>query len=279
MLYAISPAFTFQLRKRFSTKCCENWGYRTKQVLACPDNAYITRVPDAGQVQGEFQVMHNGIKVLLGSYYGKDSVKLIRKNRGVHEPQEERVFQEVLPQVAPGSVMIELGAYWGYYSMWFCKEVRNARAYHVEPIQENLEFGKRNFAANALGGAHFTRSWVGQNSGTAEDGTRIICVDDLVAEQRLEQVAILHSDIQGFEVDMLKGSRKTITAGKISYCFISTHTVELHKGCETFLRDYGFEILASISPPESYSVDGILVGRWPSAPGIGPLSISRRSAQ
>jgi len=277
VLHAISPAFTFQLQKRFSKKCCENWGYRTKQALACPDNAYIKRVPEAGQVQGEFQVMHNGVKVLLGSYYGKDSVKLIRKNRGVHEPQEERIFQEVLPLLAPGGVMIELGAYWGYYSLWFCKEVPRAQAYLVEPIRENLELGKRNFAANALGEAHFTHAWVGDKSGTADDGTRIICVDDFVAEQQLERVTILHSDIQGFEMQMLKGSQQTIKAGKISFCFISTHSVEMHNQCDALLREYGFEILASISPPESYSVDGILVGRWPSAPAIRPLMISRRT--
>jgi hypothetical protein len=276
-LFAISPALTFQLMKRFSKNCCENWRYRTQQVLACPDNAYVSRVPEAGEIRGDFQIMHNGLKVLLGSYYGKDSVRLLKKNRGVHEPQEERIFQEVLPKIPPGSVMIELGAYWGYYSMWFCKNVPNARAYLIEPVAENLEFGRRNFAANGLAGAHFTRAWVGQKSGVAEDGTKVLCVDDFVAEQKIEHVAILHSDIQGFEVQMLKGAQSAIRAGRISYCFISTHDVELHRACETFLRGHGFEVVASISPPESYSVDGILVCRWPSAPAIPELSISRRA--
>jgi hypothetical protein len=246
-------------------------------VLACPDNAYIKRVPEAGEIRGDFQIMHNGLKVLLGSYYGKDSVRLLKKNRGVHEPQEERIFQEVLRQIAPGSVMIELGAYWGYYSMWFCREVPNARAYLVEPAEQNLEFGKRNFAANSLAFAHFTQAWIGQKSGVADDGHPVVCVDDFVADQKIQHVAILHSDIQGFEVEMLKGSRSTIIAGKISYCFISTHSVELHTACETLLREHGFEVFASISPPESYSVDGILAGRWPSAAAIPPMTISRRT--
>jgi hypothetical protein len=277
-LFAISPALTFQIMKRFSKNCCENWGYRTKQVLACPDNAYIKRVPEAGEIHGDFQIMHNGLKVLLGSYYGKDSALLLKKNRGVHEPQEERIFQEVLRQIPPGSAMIELGAYWGYYSMWFCKEVPNARAYLVEPVEQNLEFGKKNFAANGLAFAAFTQAWVGEKSGVADDGQPVVGVDDLVAAQKLEHIAILHSDIQGFELEMLKGAKKNLSAGRISYCFISTHTVELHAACEKFLQEQGFEIFASISPPESYSVDGILVGRWPSAAAIPPMSISRRTA-
>jgi hypothetical protein len=38
-------------------------------------------------------------------------------NRGVHEPLEEFVFQEVLKRLPEACAMIELGAYWGHYSM------------------------------------------------------------------------------------------------------------------------------------------------------------------
>ncbi len=270
-----SPALLHQASRRFSKTCSDNWRERTKRVVACPDNAYIPRVPNAGMVLGDFQIMHNGIKVLIGSYYGKGPSVLLEKNRGVHEPQEERMFQEVLKHVPASSVIVELGAYWAFYSLWFCKEVSGGLAYLVEPAAENLQFGRRNFEANSLKG-HFTRAFVGQRSGTAEDGTRIICVDDFVAEHQLERIAILHSDIQGAELEMLKGSQKTIRDGKISYCFISTHNEDLHRACERLLDEHRFVTLSSICPSESFSVDGMLVCRAPHAPPVPFLPLSRK---
>jgi hypothetical protein len=44
--------------------------------------------------------------------------------------------------------MIELGAFWSFYSMWFNKEVENAINYMVEPDSFNLGQGKRNFKLN-----------------------------------------------------------------------------------------------------------------------------------
>jgi hypothetical protein len=275
ILNFISPALLHQLRRRFSKTYWDNWRERTKQVVSCPDNAHIRRVPDAGAIIGDYQIMHNGIKVLVGSYYGREPSVLLRENRGVHEPQEERMFQEVLKHIAPGSAILELGAYWAFYSLWFCREVPGGRAYLVEPVAENFQFGRRNFAANSLEG-NFTRALVGQHSGTADDGSRIICVDDFVAEHQLDHIAILHSDIQGFELEMLRGSQNTIRGGKISYCFISTHNDDLHLACERFLNEHGFITLASIGPGESFSFDGILVCRAPQASPVRHLSLSRK---
>ena len=39
--------------------------------------------------------MHNGLKIHLGSYYGPEGATQLIINKGVHEPQEEYVFQEV----------------------------------------------------------------------------------------------------------------------------------------------------------------------------------------
>jgi len=275
VLHAISPALEHQVSKRVSKNCWDNWSYRTRQVMASPDNSYIPRVPEAGKIINGYQIMHNGLKVLSGSYYGKGPCGLFKKNRGVHEPQEERIFQEVLKQVSPGAVMIELGAFWAFYSMWFCQVVPKARAFLVEPLTENLRFGQKNFEANGMQG-HFTQALVGKSSGTAPDGTKIICVDDFVAEHRLDEIAILHSDIQGFELDMLHGAERTIRAGKVSYYFISTHNEDLHQACEKWLRERALVILDSIPPSESFSVDGILTARASHAPAIPPISISRK---
>ena len=220
--------------------------------------------------------MHNGLKVLVGSFYGEETKVLFSKTKGVHEPQEERIFGSVLKLIKPGSVMVELGAYWGFYSMWFCKEVARARPFLIEPIASHLEFGRKNFSLNGFRG-DFTQAYVGRASSLSQDGSQVICVDDFAREKGIEQIAILHSDIQGFESDMLRGAEKMIREGRIDYYFISTHSENLHADCEAYLRQRGMKVLASINLAESFSMDGILVCANPAAVQPEPIELSRRS--
>ena len=48
----------------------------------------------AGRVIGPNQVMHNGLLICRDSYHGSPVRLMLGRNRGVHEPQEERVFGE-----------------------------------------------------------------------------------------------------------------------------------------------------------------------------------------
>jgi hypothetical protein len=251
------------------------WTERIQDAQDCPDNAFIPRVPNAGKIQGSMLTMHNGLKVGRDSYYGAPLRLMMERNRGVHEPQEERVFAELLKHVAPGGTMIELGAYWGFYSMWFLKEVENGRAFLVEPEATNLASGRKNFDINGMSGT-FVHAYVGKDAETKPDGTRTISVDALVEEFGIEHISILHSDIQGFEVEMLHGAKRTLDAGKVDYAVISTHSNKLHEECLKMLRARQFEILASADLNATYSVDGLIVGRAPSIRIPGPIPISRK---
>src|SRR4051812_48708405 len=113
------------------------WYRRVQDVLNCHDNNFIIRVHNAGTFDGSFQIMHNGLKVKTGGYYGKGITKMLAKNQGVHEPQEERVFQEVLKRLPSQSTMVELGSYWAFYSMWFLKENIKGQTYLYEPDKEH----------------------------------------------------------------------------------------------------------------------------------------------
>ena len=190
----------------------EFWQKRIDDVLACEDNQYIPRVSDAGKYEDNAQIMYNGIKVLLGSYYSTgDHIggqhKLLEANKGVHEPQEERVFHEVVKHIPEGGTMIELGAFWSFYSMCFNKEVRNAKNYMIEPVAENLYCGKRNFALNHMKG-DFTQAYLGKTSDSPWNSIKTVCIDDFVNKKKIEHIHILHSDIQGFEYEMLQGASK-----------------------------------------------------------------------
>lgn len=277
-LHTVSPSLLRLVSKRFAHSCSENWRYRAKLVCACPDYAYIQRVPNAGEVVNGCQVMHNGLKVRVGSFYGEGTRILFSRTKGVHEPQEERVFAQVLKLVKPGSVMVELGAYWSFYSMWFCQQVQAANAFLIEPVPSNLEFGRKNFELNGFQG-DFTQAYVGRTASVSADGIKTICLDDFAAEKGIRRIAILHSDIQGFEFDMLQGAERLIREGRIDYYFISTHSQEIHNQCETYLRQRHLRVIASINLLESFSMDGILVCAHPEALQPEPMALSRRAAQ
>ena len=75
---------------------------------------------------------------------------------------------------------------------------------------------------------------------------------------------------------MLKGSIKLLEEKKIGYCFISTHSNELHEQCKTMLLKFGYVLVADANLDESYSFDGILVMKNPAYPGIEAVEISKK---
>ena len=246
-------------------------------VVSSPDNAFIPRVIGAGTFEGNHLVMHNGLKIQPISYYGVSILKMLIENRGVHEPQEERIFQEVLKTIPENSTMIELGSYWAFYSMWFAKNIKGSKCYMIEPELANLKFGMKNFRINGFSGSFF-QAFIGDKSFYSRKGERGISVDDYVKKNNIGFVYILHSDIQGFEVQMLQGATQLFESKNVGYVFISTHSNEKHYECMEFLKRYNFTIIAEANLDESDSVDGIIVGKAPYIKGVDKVDISKRKS-
>lgn len=249
----------------------KEWLDRIRLVKECPETGMIEVLPNTAILQGDYFIMHNGIKILPLSYYGYPMLQLLHENKGIHEPQEEYVFQQVLPYIKDGGAMLELGAYWSFYSMWFNKDVKNARNYMIEPWE--IEHGIRNFKINNLKGEFF-QYYIGDKPDVHSDGTEIISIDSFVAAQNIDFLDILHSDIQGNEYLMLQGARKLLSEKKVGYIFVSTHSNELHNNCAKFLDELGYVKLSSANMDETYSFDGLLVYRNPDYPGPEFITIS-----
>ena len=261
---------------------------RVTEAGLCTDTNYIPKVPNAGNVRvdemgNRVQLTHNGLVVLADGYYGDLITQIMERLHGHHEPQEEKAFHEVLKVIPPGSTMIELGAYWAYYSMWFQKAVAGARNFMVEPERAALECGIKNFQLNGMRG-DFTHSRIGRTSshdwqraglpGGNSDNARV-CVKDFVQNKRIDRVDLLHADIQGFEYEMLCGCGDLITQRKIGFVFISSHGLKLHFQCRKHLAGNGYTIIAEHTPKESYSDDGLIVASA-SAQMLPRIEISKR---
>lgn len=248
----------------------EEWRSRIDDVLSCPDNAFIPRVPNAGVVDRYVITRHNGVKVCANGYYGAGILNMLIENRGVHEPQEERAFNAVMPLLPEEPVMLEVGAYWGFYSLSLLQARPKAKCFLVEPDLFNMASGKLNFKLNNRIG-HFTLSEVGDRLDTQEN---YISVDSFCAHHSIQQLHILHSDIEGYELPMLKGARTMLSNHQIDYVYISTHTNDLHKACTAELIQHKYVILASADLDQTYSVDGLIIAKRSSLAEPAKLDIT-----
>ena len=256
-------------------KVDSEWENRIADAILCPDNQCIPRVPLAGNISGSCIMMHNGIKIRALGYYGVGILNLLIRNRGVHEPQEEKAFREVLPFVKPGSVMIEAGAYWGFYSLWFASEVSNADCYLLEPDPRNLGAGRQNFRLNRKK-AKFFKVGLGNRFSTQLLTAKITTLDKFCADCKIEHISILHADIQGAELDMLNGAKNLFINNNVDYVFISTHSQKLHYECIGFLQKYDYIILCSADRNETYSLDGLVVGKRIGLVNPDEIAISKK---
>jgi hypothetical protein len=253
-------------------KLSPSWQQRIDYALACPDNTYIPRVEHAGEIRSGEQCMHNGLKIHLGSYYGPEYTRMLELNKGVHEPQEERVFMEAIKTLGEGSLMVEMGAFWGFYSMWFNSQLKGVN-FLVEPDNFNLGQGRRNFRLNGLKGT-FVQAFVSDHT---DANLTTVSVDGLIRIHKIDFIHMLHSDIQGYEFQMLQGAVQAFEKQMIGYVFISTHSNELHEKCLRFLKEKDFVIIADVNLDDTYSEDGLIAARAPYFHGIGPVDVSRRS--
>jgi hypothetical protein len=153
--------------------------------------------------------------------------------------------------------------------------VKEPSCYLVEPMTENIQYGKDNFHLNGMEG-NFFQGFAGSYTGKTAEGENIYSVDGIVEENKINFIDILHSDIQGAEYDMLLGAEKTLKDKKVGYIFISTHSNKLHYSCLEFLKQRSFVIISSIDLYETFSFDGLIVARAPYYPGLDPLTLSVR---
>lgn len=274
-------------KNKFITLITSKWtaqkdpSYQLKRAISTisgDDCDYIPKVPQAGEIVHElihYQIMHNGLKVILNCYYDAPWLTdVIYGLKGHHEPQEEKCFYEVLKYIPENATMIELGSYWAYYSLWFATQIPGAKNYLIEPDDHRLEIGKKNFELNNKVGI-FQRGFVGimkDNEPNMHD-TPWISIDDFIDQQKITHVNILHADIQGAESEMLTTTVRHLD--HIDYFFISTHGAANHHPCLQFFKAHDFIIVAEHADMESCSGDGLIVAKRKGVAGPDHIEIRK----
>lgn len=238
---------------------------RFKDIISDPNNLFIKRHTDAGKIENGLITLHNGLK-LYSEYYG-DFIQILKYNYGVHEPSEERAFAKVLSVLKKNSIMVELGSYWSMYSVWFMSTVQDGKSYCIESDIENLNLGKKNFKLNGFE-SNFFRGKI--SPGEFE-------LNKFFLDQNIDNLDILHSDIQGDELYMLETIHEYLRCKKIKYVFISTHSDIIHYSCIERLKSVDYKILCSCDfETESFQFDGFILSCPNELNQIEPFKVGNR---
>jgi len=265
-------------------------------TATCRDCDSVPKVPGAGQIVNHrgtrVQVMHEGSLMTAGGYHGDWMSEIIRRLRGHHEPQEELLFHHLLAAARPGTLMVEVGAFWAYYTNWWLGAVPGSRAVCVEPDANNMAVGRANLALNDR-----SATWVAASVGDSReevpfvresDGATVSLprhsVESLLATLGNPSVEMLHLDCQGAELAFLASVQGPAREGRLRFAMVSTHHGSIsgspttHGDCLRLLQDAGATILAEHTVDESFSGDGLIVASFlPADAGIVLPSISRNT--
>lgn len=269
---------------------------RVQLTLSCRDADNLPRVDRAGEVHVDpetgirVQYMHNGLRVEEGCYYGAWMTELISALKGVHEPQEEVVFDSILKHIPAQATMVELGAFWSYYTIWFLMQQRGlGRGIGLEMDPAHLEKGRANAKLNGVDielilGRVGARNEVAAPYMTESSGMQKIPtfgIEGLMHTAKVDRVDLLLCDAQGGEIDLLEGMQASVSQGKIGVLVMSTHHHAItgdpltHQRALALIEGLGGYVRLEHDVAESYSGDGLIVADFDgSLDSWSPPSIS-----
>lgn len=258
---------------------------RVLMATRCRDADGVPKVENAGAVVTEpdgtrVQIMHNGVKVIAGGYYGDWMQSLITSCRGHHEPQEETLFAELMNFLPNDAVMFELGGFWSFYTVWFLSQSPGHRGFVVEADPAHLEIGRINARLNNCAPV-FISAYAGSQplppapfdteaSGTVE--LPCVSVESLMESHGLNRLDLLHCDAQGAELAVLESLAGLAAAKRLDWVMVSTHSHHItgdpltHQRCLAMLCQLGAIIVAEHDVQESYSGDGLILARFKPLP-------------
>lgn len=169
-----------------------------------------------------------GLKMLLTL---KDWVQYNIFIYGQYEPNESKLIKKICTNT---TVMFDIGANVGYFSMIAASSNTKNLVFAFEPVKKNFDRARYNFDLNKLSNIKIFKNVVSNNndvvninignernwgmssvvqhdflSGEKEE-VKSIVLDDFIKEQGVKKLDIVKIDVEGFELNVLKGMDNTI---------------------------------------------------------------------
>jgi len=179
---------------------------------------------------------------------------------GSYEYDKQRLFSEI---VTEGSVVYDIGAHVGFYTLLASVLVGpRGKVIAFEPLPKNIQYLKEHLKINQCNNVEVIEAAVSSKSGKSffiQGGNtftgylskdtegieiEIISLDDLINKNNLPIPHIIKIDVEGAELEVLKGA-KDLIATKKPTIFLSVHTKDIRKKCHQFLKMNGYNLEAS----------------------------------
>ncbi len=178
---------------------------------------------------------------------------------GSYELEMRRLFETT---VTPGSVVFDVGAHVGLYTLLASVLVGPAgTVVAFESLPRNLRYLREHLRINRISNVEVIEAAVSARTGTtlfaegpdsfsgriAEDGAlRVpqVSLDDVIARGEIPAPDYIKIDVEGAERLVLEGARTTLAAAHPTL-FLSAHGPDLRRECAEVLRGLGYDLRAA----------------------------------
>jgi FkbM family methyltransferase len=175
---------------------------------------------------------------------------------GSYEWHKRERFQAA---VVPGSVVYDVGAHVGFYTLLAAKLVGpTGRVFAFEPVPRNVKYLRAHLSLNGIPNAEIwpvavaersgvvcfdtgPNSQMGRISQTGSASLPCVRLDDLVEQSQVPPPDLIKMDVEGGELDALRGAHRLL-ASVHPTLFVATHGRDLHRACCDLLVDLGYQV-------------------------------------
>lgn len=158
-------------------------------------------------------------------------------SKGEFEPLETT---EILKFLGEKSIVFDIGANFGYYSLLFSRKASRGTIYSFEPDKDNIYLLRENISFNALtnihteemalsdttGSAHFKSSKIHRGKSQISLENRfsyevpITTLDSYCLNKKISEIDLIKLDVEGSEIPILKGGKNILSKSKNLTLFI-----------------------------------------------------------
>ena len=174
---------------------------------------------------------------------------------GSYEMKKRLAFEQT---IIPGSVVFDIGANVGYYSLLAAVlSGPGGKVFAFEPLLRNVDYLRKHVAINHMDNVTVIEAAVSDHDGEAsfqlgasdamghlsdrgEIKVKMVCLDALLEAGEIPLPDFMKIDVEGAEFDVLIGSQKILAACK-PVLFLDTHSREAHLPTIALLQNLGYE--------------------------------------
>lgn len=189
---------------------------------------------------------------------------------GSYEYRKQIFFAET---ITPGSVVYDIGAHVGFYTLLAARSVSpGGKVIAFEPVPQNIYYLKEHLRLNRCSNVIVFESAIAERSGftffeegqssftgrISSEGTskyQTVSIDSIVLDGKAPPPDIMKIDVEGAEMLVFSGAIATIQKYH-PIIFLATHGRDVHQKCCELLYSLGYDLMA-IDGRSIYETDEI----------------------